>query len=394
MPPEDQTAPKLFFVVSAALGELFNAMYLLMGCGFRSVFALRDTTFELNHASLPGQCYRYGNASDLLAAIAAEKPDMVCLFSGYLLIDEKIMDVAELDRFVDGLFEMGIKVITSDPFLGLSSRLPMFDPHNPLEQLLSLPLKLMGGFLFGPSFLYFSGMPSLKRVPHIYVVDPDEPGEIRRLAFFNPHIRIYASELDHSANASHPVDGIKRTGPRWMFILGNGEYGPQVKRDGAPGFHALVAQKLRETMAAGRQPVLFAPRACIEVLAADDSLSHCVLIHSCDFENYMSLLVGSEYVFYWNIFSASILARLVNSRPTFFFGTGHVADFNQEMFNKGVRRYYANARLTYLDQTHRLSETELAGLAALQEEQLFKPALENLCHLPAPNEMIRELLRD
>lgn len=64
------------------------------------------------------------------------------------------------------------------------------------------------------------------------------------------------------------------------------------------------------------------------------------------------------------------------------------------MFNKGVRRYYANARLTYLDQTHRLSETELAGLAALQEEQLFKPALENLCHLPAPNEMIRELLRD
>jgi hypothetical protein len=58
-----------------------------------------------------------------------------------------------------------------------------------------------------------------------------------------------------------------------------------------------------------------------------------------------------------------------------------------------MRCYYANASLTYLDQTHRLSHGALAGLAIMQEEQVFKPALERLGHLPSPEVMIRQLLR-
>ena len=393
MVSDDQNSAKLLFVMSAAFGELFNAMYLVMGSGFRTVFALRDAHFSVNHASLPGKTHHYETRSDLLAIIESEKPDMVCLFCGYLLIDEKVMDVAELDSFIDRLLELGIKVITSDPFLGLPSRVPTFDPNNPFEQLLSLPVKLMGGLLFGSSFLYFSEMPGLKRLPHVYVVEPDEPGETQRLAFFNPHIRRYASELDHSASLLQHQNG-GRAKAHWMFIMGMGEYLPLVNRDGVQSVHALLAEKLRETLAAGRQPVLFAPKACIDALIADASLNHCVLLHTCDYNRYMSLLVGAEYVFYWNIFSASILARLVNHRPTFFFGTGHIAEFDQMMFDKGMRQYYKNARLTYLDQTHLLSQTELAKLALLQEEQMLKPVCDNLCHLPLPSEMIQRLLNE
>jgi hypothetical protein len=392
MVPDDQNASKLLFVMSAAFGELFNAMYMVMGSGFRTVFALRDAQFLVNHTALPGKSLRYGNRADLLAIIESEKPDMVCLFSGYLLIDEKVMDVAELNSFIDHLLGRGIKVITSDPFLGLPSRVPMFDPNNPFEQLLSVPVKLVGGLLFGQSFLYFSGMPSLKRIPHVYVVEPDEPGETQRLGFFNPHIRRYASELADSASLLKHQNGTTRSKQYWMFIFGKGEYLPLVNRDGVQHVHALLAEKLRETLEAGRLPVLFAPKDCIDALAADAILNHCVLLHTCDYNRYMSLLVGAEYVFYWNIFSASILARLVNHRPTFFFGTGHIAEFDQMMFDKGMRQYYKNARLTYLDQTHLLSQTELAGLALLQEEQMLKPVCDNLCHLPLPSEMIQRLL--
>jgi hypothetical protein len=88
------------------------------------------------------------------------------------------------------------------------------------------------------------------------------------------------------------------------------------------------------------------------------------------------------------------MARLLNSRPTFFFDTGHVADTNQQMLDKGMSRYYADAPLTYLDQTNRLSQKELASHAVLQEAQLFHPYLENMCHLPAPNDIIQRVLQD
>ena len=391
MSVEDRDTPKLFFVVSAAMGELFNAMYLLMGCGFRSAFALRQAAFELNQA-LPGKCYSYENASDLLTAIEAEKPDMVCLFSGYLIIDEKIMDVATLDDFVNHLLSSGIKVITSDPFLGLQSRVPTFDPHNPFEQVLSLPFTLAGGLLFGEAFLYFSGMPNLKRLPHVYVVDPDEPGDVQRLGFFNPYIRHYAMELEHSANGR--TNGIPGRHPHWMFILGIGEYRSGIKTYGVEGFHNLLAHKLRETLTAGRQPVLLAPKICIDALSADASLSGCLFIHGVDYQRYMSLLIRAEYAFYWNIFSASILARLINFRPTFFLGNGHVASFTPQMFEKGMRRYYQNASLTYLQEIEVLSESKLAGLAAAQEDQLFRPVMQSLRDLPQPKAIIHQLLQN
>jgi hypothetical protein len=163
---------------------------------------------------------------------------------------------------------------------------------------------------------------------------------------------------------------------------------------GPPGFHSLLAQKLRETLAEGRKPVLIAPQPCIKALAADPSLSDSVLLEYCDYKRYMAILVGAEYAFYWNIFSASIIARLLNRGPTFFFSRGHLADANQNMFDKGMSRYYASAQLTYLDQTHRLSQQDLAGLAVLQEAQLFNPLIGNISRLPTPNEIIRQLLQD
>ncbi|MCU1260261.1 MAG: hypothetical protein JWO80_3146 [Bryobacterales bacterium] len=63
-------------------------------------------------------------------------------------------DFDQIDRLIEHLRQSGIKVITSDPFLGLAGRLPRIDPQNPFEQFLSLPMNLAGEMLIGPDFSY------------------------------------------------------------------------------------------------------------------------------------------------------------------------------------------------------------------------------------------------
>jgi len=66
MRPEPDGAPKLMFVLNAAFGELFNAMYMVTGCGFRSSFAMRDPLYSLNRDTLPGASYRFDGLADCL----------------------------------------------------------------------------------------------------------------------------------------------------------------------------------------------------------------------------------------------------------------------------------------------------------------------------------------
>jgi hypothetical protein len=278
--------------------------------------------------------------------------------------------------------------VTSDPFLGLASRFPYVNPKNPLEQILALPFGLVGEVLFGSLFPYLMRMgSSLKGIPHLYVVDPEEPGDVQRLTFFNSHIRRngreYGNPAKDRADLRDPGD--------WLFVLANSEYRPTVNGVESD-FVPLLAEKLRETLGENRRPVLIAPQACIDALADDATLRKCVFLTNCDYNRYISLLLGAERVFYWNIFSASVMTPILNSVPTFFFGRGHVAEANGLMFEKGLARYYANCRLTYLDQKRALKQAELADHAVLQETQLFQPFFQNVCGLPSPEDVIRQLL--
>jgi hypothetical protein len=388
MRPEPVSAPKLMFVLTAAFGELFNAMYMVMGCGFRTTFAMREPWYSLNRDVLPGASYRFEGLADLLAVIDQEEPDLVCLFSGYLYPSDKIIGFDELAGLLDHLKRRGTKAITSDPFLGLISRLPPLDLDNPVGQILGLPIRLIGESMLGSMFPYFMrARLVLKDVPHAYVVDPDERG-VTALPFYNPNIRRYAElTAQHQRPAADPP-----AEPYWLFVLGASDYNPQVKRDGADVVHARVARKLQDAMNEDRRAVLMAPAICIAALEQDAALKECSFVKNCGYDQFMEILLGAEYTFYWNIFSASVIARLLNRLPTFFFAAGHIADENQIMFEKGMSRYYRNARPTYVAHDDRLRAASLSGLALAQEEQLFSPFLENVRHLPTPETLVRNVL--
>jgi hypothetical protein len=389
MRAEQSGSPKLMFVLTAAFGELFNAMYMVMGCGFRTAFAMREPWYSLNRESLPGPSYRAENLAGLLAAIDQENPDLVCLFSAYLYPDDGIVGFDDLDRLVKYLNGRGTKTITSDPFLGLISRLPPFDIKSPVGQIVGLPMRLIGEALFGSQFSYFvRARYILKDLPHLYVVDPDEQG-VKALSFYNPNIRSYASDSAAARQAlSLPAE------PYWLFVLGASDYYPQIKQVGADYFHALLTRKLLDAMQEGRRAALIAPSLCIAALRRDASLKECFFVDNCDYDRFMAILLGAEYAFYWNIFSASTLARLLNRLPTFFLAVGHIGDENRQMLEKGMNCYYRGGRLTHLHPADRLTAALLSGLARAQEEQLFEPLYNNVRHLPTPEMLVRNVLAE
>jgi hypothetical protein len=396
MEPAERSTPRLMFVLSAAFGELFTAMYMVMGGRFHTAFAMRDPWYSLNRAGLPGAIYRFEDLNGLLAAIEEEAPDLVCLFCGYLFVKDEIFDYDGLDRLVKYLRVRGIKVVTSDPFLGLISRLPVLDFQNPIEQLVTLPLRLGGEALFGPMFPYFLRVRAiLHDVPHVYVVEPEEQG-VRALAFYNPNVRRSAADqpVRRRHHEAHGTPSNAPAQPYWLFIMAEADYRPQVKRDGAEWFHAGVARRLRETMEQGRRATLIAPAPCIAALEVDELLKECSFVRYCDFHSYLALLLGAEYAFYWNIFSASLVARLLNRLPTFFFAPGHIADENRQMFEKGLACYYRNAQPTYVRAADPLDDAWLSAAAIAQEQQLFEPFFNNVRHLPTPEAMVRMLLSE
>lgn len=388
MRPEETGTPKLMFIPTAAFGELFMSMYMLMGCAFRTSFAMREPWYSLNRDVLPGTSYHFASLAELLVAIDQEKPDLVCLFSGYLYAADKIFAFDELADLLRQLEARHIKAITSDPFLGLISRLPPIDLDNPLGQILGLPVRLIGESILGDMFSYFlKARVTLKDVPHVYVVDPEEGG-ITALTFYNPTMLRY-----HEWAASQGVTATDiGSEPYWLFVLGASDYNPQIKRDGADCVHASLSRKLLEAMNEGRRAALIAPAACIAALERDTALKDCVFVQNCDYFRFMTILLAAEYAFYWNVFSASIVARFLNRRPTFFFAAGHIADENQIMFEKGMKFYYRNAQPTYLHPGDPLRAASLSNAALAQEVQLFDPFFNNVRQHPTPDMLVKNLL--
>jgi hypothetical protein len=102
-------------------------------------------------------------------------------------------------------------------------------------------------------------------------------------------------------------------------------------------------------------------------------------------------MLGAEYVFYWNVFSNSVLARVANRLPVFFFDCGHMAYAIPPLLEVGLRRYYPGCTLPFLDPRRPLAPGELAAEAARQEPGL-EGARANVRRSPPPDVMVAELL--
>jgi hypothetical protein len=402
--------PRLLFVLDNDFGELTTVKYFLLGqeLAGRSTLLLPERLYVHNREAIPGRTRCYGSVADILEAADRDQPAIVFLCSGYLLCEHLSLAPEELARLVDGLRERECRVVTADPYLGLLSKQ---DPRTLIS--FELPRELAIKFLAEKYGAAVTGQPEtlqrmaesrraaeegvwanlrqseriLRDACHLYpsycdvAADDEADTDARNLAFFNDRLLRPVPSLQMGAPKRH-----------WLFILASTDYDLQRVFEGIAGFVDIVANKLTETIAAGRHPVLIGPGPLIDqVLARLPSAEGIDLLSHCPFTQFMSLLVGAEHVFYWNAVSHSLLIRLFNRLPIVLFDRGHLVRIAPAVYRRIVAWYYQGWEPPVRNHHEPLTLETVEGWGADYRRQADR-LLERYRRAPSPEQMIADLM--
>jgi hypothetical protein len=371
--------PKLLFLLSNDYGELSTALYVLRGTGLDATLLLPERLFDANRDTLQVRSQLYANLADVVDALDREQPDVVFLFSAYLYAINGIFDLAAVEALLAELERRPVHVVTSDPFLGLllARGMSLFSERHPQRQWLESHFARLAA--------------RLCEVTHLYLVPPDGLAGEHKVSVFNPHILTDTAASRQRAARLAARSGIELDRPRWLFLLASEDYAAQVARLRREPFEALLLERLADAARAGRQPVLIAPQACVDsVSRAGHAIRGLVAMSFCSHDLFADLLLEAEYVFYWNLFSNSLLARLANRLPVAFFDRGHLAHAVPALLDLGLKTYFPGAELVLLDQRQELMPDALTALDT-QQHQTLAAATENLHRSPTPRELIDRL---
>lgn len=354
---------RLLFVISGDYGELSNALYLLAGQPFadRATVALTERLYESNAGTLPCATRQYTSVEDLLQLVDETQPAVVFLFSGYLFSFSSPVTIDGLERLVAHLHQRGIRIVTSDPFLGGLGR-----PDSATWL----------GNLHPP---FVKAHELLKDTVHFY------PVPCERLASAVTAISVFNPRSDDTV----PHPGIST--PFWLFVLSNQEYGIQTEKHGAAEFVADVARRLADAARLGKQPVLIGPAALVDsVRSRDETPGNAVLVSFCRHDLFTWLAVNAEHAFYWNLFSNSIVLRFGNARPTFFFDVGHLGR-QPWLYELAVENYFLGWRPVCLDHRQPLTPLLLNMWTGLYREQVARVS-EHFRRSPSAASVVEGLL--
>jgi hypothetical protein len=385
----------LCFVVTRNHGSLIDAMLFLHGTALleRSVLLLPPELTSTHQPSLKIKTHGYNSFDELLHWIEVERPSVLFFFSGYLLTSQRLLTARQLKRLLRILEERGCEVLTNDPCWGLlASRLRMtseLPSRTYIQKLRKAWIEWLIPHRLRQSY------PILKHLLHLYPVSVGRTlsaDGLRTVEYFNTNVLSASTDYDEHAR-THP-NGEPSLGdhPHWLFILASVDYSIQVTLHGKAEFVDTLAAKLREANQADRRAILIAPEECLAAVKRRPELRDATLIGFCDYERYVSLLLGAEYVFYWNIGSSSNLYRLFNGLPVFYFDRGHVSRWFPSFYERTVELVYRGHAPTILDQREPLCPSRLKSLANTYQSASAE-ILRHLEPLPGPEELVARLLR-
>lgn len=366
---------KVAIIVSNDFGELSNALYLM----YKQAFAQNSAIFLPKRLQeKAGNCFGlplvpYDSVTTVLNEVEQLDPDIVLLFSGYLFPNNKIFSLDETIHLISQLKESQRVVVTSDPFLGALS-----DPDA-------------NGMFFDLDKKFVVLEEAMNDCAHFYPTLREPMGDY----FKQPCLMAFNPDLMQSSLDGNPFDRLSLiSGKRhddlayWLFILSSEDWLRQTKDGGTERFISNLQQRLDEVVANGRQPVLLMPSVCIECLQEKTTLDERVLIlNFCDYESFLPLIVQAESVFYWNLFSNSILYRISIGRPVFFFDTGHLFIIR----DRGLKYYYGGVEPVLLDINSTLS-INMVEITKQVCAPIYSSWMQNLQNLPTPTEMLQQAL--
>ena len=358
--------PRLLFVVSNDYGELSGALDLVRGQPCLASLLLPPRLAGPNANALAVPSAEYRSVADIFEAVDRDRPHVVFLFSGYLFGVNRLFRVEETADLVRGLEARGVAVATSDPFLGLMAR--------PTESTLT------PGHPLGPALVEHFGRlsPSLADLIHVYFMPAEGVAVARKVWASNPRAFEGGPSIDD----------------RWLYLFSEEDYGQQVGAMGKDTFDEALLALVENASREGRKPVVLGPSACVEALSRSatkvEELELRTFLGHADFRE---LLLGAGRVFYWNVFSNSILARVATGRPVSFFAPGHMAHAIPPLFEAGLGHYYPGGPPPLLDAR---SPHSVGSLEA--SDDAWRPAREvaiaRYRGMAGPMEMVAEIVKN
>lgn len=367
-------------------------MYFLEGLESRAA-AMVLLPGALSHA-MSGtpelEVHAYRGLPEILRWIEDFRPDTVILASGYVLPLNTGLGLLDLAKLLRRLRRGGVTVLTSDPFLGLlEDSLGKIDfrelrPTAPSSRGRiwtflrdRSPWFLMRYRYIGPLFL---ARYLLRGIHHIY------PAPVERLRSRSGTSRISfrgPAEPRVAAADRHPG----QNAPLWMFILSKTDFDMQCRAHGER-FVRQVLARIEDGLASGRRVLLICPDELARAVRQRSAERVEVVNHaSTSFAGYMSRLMEAEYVFYWNMFSFSVLHRILGARPAMFFDRGHAVRILPDIGEQGVRLIYDGWSPPLLDIDMPLAEMDLA-CRARETSSRFGEIAAGLLACPGPDAVL------
>lgn len=387
---------RLLFVIDHDFGALGVVMYMLhrQPLAARALILLPRRAYELHGRGLGVACRSYESLGDILAAVEAHAPHVVCLYSGYLLAAQRLLSVGELGELVHTLGVRGCRLATSDPYIGTFRRLPEADLPAPRGALRH----------FGPlaKLLQKTAMRRhvrrveeiLEGATHIYPVEVDLPGagSTPRATFFNPLYIRSEGELRANNAAVSALSPGRTDAPRWLFVIAQFDLEFQEARYGAQRFGDMVAQRMREALEQGRHPTFVGPAAITQALsrrfAGEPGVT---ILATCSFDEFERRLLDAQAAFYWQVFSTSGFLRLWNGLPVFFFDLGHNSRLLAPMHTNGLESHFMGNPPIQLEID---KPFDVAGLGTHEDHfrKAARDSRERLARLPRPEEMFATIV--
>jgi hypothetical protein len=383
---------RLMVIVSGDYGELGAAIYFLQGLRSTQppVLLLPAALGDTADATQGLDVRPFSNLADIARLVAQARPDTVILASGYLLAINSVLTFADAFRLLRLLKREGVTLLTSDPFLGLPRSPWAIDFTSIAERRGERPpfmarirrrvyYAAIAAVMYGHLALLRLW---LRRAWHIYPVPTHRLGPrpgVGRLCYFN-------AAASSVALAERPAPGPR---PAWLFVLSKIDFEMHARTQGG-SFVAQLAARLREGVALGRDVLLIGPDSLVAALHPLIAGEPRIAAHSdTSFAGYMDSLMSAEYAFFWNIFSFSVLHRVLAGTPVLFFDAGHLVHILPAIEQEGVRVFYDGWHPPLLAMDARLDEQELMR-HALETGRQFRRIAEGLRQCLSPEELLQQ----
>ncbi|WP_435263830.1 hypothetical protein [Tenacibaculum sp. nBUS_03] len=361
---------KVFFITTRDFGEISLATFFSRNQPFETVIAIPEIRADY-FDEMVNILYVYTNIQDLKRYVLKESPDVIAINTAYLIINGALASKEEFIDFIDFLKSLEIPIITSDPFVRVYDNYPecRFSLQGEKLKGLESEMTFLGNYL--KDIAHFYGFPCKNNFEKTYT-------------FYNDKFCVKTKPELKSPNTKN-----------WLFVLGELDFNLLLAKYKDQFLISLI-DRLKEVCSNKNNTVRCVfPLKLAELVAGSLQGIHNLKVSEfLSLSKYEQLIRSSDIVFYWNVFSNSILMCKYYNIPFLCFEKGHIAELSTDLFKNMSDGIYHNGTPEFLNFFSRI-ESDLEVLL----KQYFSvdnrnKILEGYNALPSPHSIIQSLIND